>query len=223
MQAPARAFALAPGLLGMDVSHQCQAVLDLFPGPARESSWWSQSRDLATLLVKFRYSEATDERDKVYALLNLCSEAHNSKMLSADYGKPIARVIEDTVFFLISFLKGRKSGCNLSQPSFRLSRTKFHSSWNGSEFYRSWSMKNLFEFVATIDKEPLESRWNTYREDIWENRSTLLFTHRTREVASHQIGVWLLRRSDPLLELLGSRSLEDEGRCRPRHRPPAAY
>jgi len=52
MHVSARIFALAPSLLGVNPELHCQAVLDIFPGSSREDSWWSQERDLHTLLLK---------------------------------------------------------------------------------------------------------------------------------------------------------------------------
>ena len=54
----ARIFAHVPALCNIIPNSQCQAVLDIMPGPFRERSWWSKKHDLYTLLVKFRHSEA---------------------------------------------------------------------------------------------------------------------------------------------------------------------
>ncbi|KAJ9637654.1 hypothetical protein H2199_007144 [Coniosporium tulheliwenetii] len=59
----ARIFALVPSILKVQPDRHCQAVLDIMPGLSRKESWWSQKRDLRTLLVKFSESEATDPRD----------------------------------------------------------------------------------------------------------------------------------------------------------------
>lgn len=96
----ARTFAIAPLLLGMKPERHCQAVLDIMPGRLREESWWSESRDLYNLLSKFRESEASDPRDKVYALLGISSDAYDHDNLRPDYTKSLQEVIQNTSTFL---------------------------------------------------------------------------------------------------------------------------
>ncbi|KAH6666117.1 ankyrin repeat-containing domain protein [Halenospora varia] len=98
----ARIFALAPSLVGVNSKPHCQAVLDIFPGSSRNNSWWSQKRDLHTLLVKFGKSEATDPRDIIYALLGMSSDARDTDLLRANYSKPVQEVIRETTSFLLS-------------------------------------------------------------------------------------------------------------------------
>jgi ankyrin repeat protein len=71
------------------------------PGFSREESWWRQNRNLYTLLVKFRESKATDERDIIYALLGISSNAFRSDILYPDYRKSLQQVIQDTTSFLL--------------------------------------------------------------------------------------------------------------------------
>ena len=85
----ARFLSLAPLLIGIIPEAHCQAVLDVLPGPARKDSWWSQSRDLYTLLRNFGRSEAQDERDMIYALLGMLSDTDKSDMLRPDYERKI--------------------------------------------------------------------------------------------------------------------------------------
>jgi hypothetical protein len=85
----ARTFALAPSLIGIKPERHCQAVLDIMPGRLQEESWWSESRDLYNLLLKFRESRASDPRDKVYALLGISSDARNTDSLRPDYTKDL--------------------------------------------------------------------------------------------------------------------------------------
>ena len=89
----ARIFAIAPTLMGTAVRHHVQAVLDIMPGPSRNHSWWSQRRDLHTLLTKFRGSEASDPKDMIFALLGISSDQENHR-LRPDYTEPVGAVIE---------------------------------------------------------------------------------------------------------------------------------
>jgi ankyrin repeat protein len=96
----ARTFALAPSLIGVKPERHCQAVLDIMPGRLRGETWWSESRDLYNLLLKFSESEASDPRDKVYALLGISSDASDINSLRPDYTKDLQEVIRDTSSFL---------------------------------------------------------------------------------------------------------------------------
>jgi ankyrin repeat protein len=96
-------FALMPSLLGITLDLHCQSIIDIMPGSPRDSSWWAKKRDLYTMLCKFRNSEATDPRDKIYALLDISSDTCNVSLLKADYGKDLQDVIFDTASFLLNF------------------------------------------------------------------------------------------------------------------------
>ncbi|RFU26911.1 hypothetical protein B7463_g9427, partial [Scytalidium lignicola] len=98
----ANIFALMPSLLGITPDLHCQSIIDIMPGPLRDSSWWAKKRDLYTMLDKFRYSEATNPKDKIYALLGISSDACNTDLLRADYGKSLQDIIFDTVSFLLN-------------------------------------------------------------------------------------------------------------------------
>ena len=104
----ARVFAFVPSLVGINVDPHSQAVLDIMSGPSRKHSWWSQKRDLHTLLVKFSKCEASDPRDHtpdIYALLSISSDAHDSHFPCADYTKSMDKVIHDTTSFILSLHK----------------------------------------------------------------------------------------------------------------------
>jgi ankyrin repeat protein len=97
----ARVFAQVSSIIRLQPEPHCQAILDIMPGPSRQKSWWAQKRNLYTLLLKFRKCEATDERDIIYALLGLSSDAYNSDILLPNYTKSIKQVIRDTTSFLL--------------------------------------------------------------------------------------------------------------------------
>lgn len=92
----ARAFSLAPRLLGIEPNAQCQAVIDIMPGPSRSTSWWNEKPDLSTLLWRFRESQTSDPRDRLYALLGLASD----KPIKADYTKTEEAVVGDIIVIL---------------------------------------------------------------------------------------------------------------------------
>jgi ankyrin repeat protein len=105
----ARIFTVAPTLLGITPDSHCQAILDIMPGPSRKYSWWSRSRDLRTLLLKFKQSEASDPKDSIYALLGISSDAHRTAPLVPDYNKSLEDVIDDTVTFLLDLQDQRSA------------------------------------------------------------------------------------------------------------------
>ena len=95
-----RIFALAPMLINVEPDSHCQAVLDIMPGPSRDSSWWNQRRDLYTLLQRFSQSQASDPRDMIYALLGISSNKTDVYNLQPDYTKSTEEVIDDATSFL---------------------------------------------------------------------------------------------------------------------------
>ncbi|KAI3317792.1 ankyrin repeat-containing domain protein [Xylariaceae sp. AK1471] len=93
-------FAQIPSSMGMHTNHW-QTILDIMPGHVRQKSWWSQNRDLRTLLVKFRDSEARDPRDNIYALLGISSDANENDVFRPDYEMSLQNVIQNTISFLL--------------------------------------------------------------------------------------------------------------------------
>ncbi|KAF4445480.1 HET-domain-containing protein [Fusarium austroafricanum] len=97
---PARTFSFMPFLMELPVDEHVQPVLDIMPR-IRTGTWWSSTRHLHYLLQKFSGSQATEERDKVYALLSMSEDAKDSKRFFPCYVKAEKQVWRDTVSFLI--------------------------------------------------------------------------------------------------------------------------
>ena len=97
---PARTFALMPSLMGLEVPDHTQVVLDIMP-QIRKSTWWSSQRTLHSLLVKFRESQATLPRDKIYALLGMSEDASDPEKFFPCYEKDDDQVIRDTLSFVL--------------------------------------------------------------------------------------------------------------------------
>ena len=98
---PSEIFACAPSLLKEEPEPHCQSILDIIPGPSRSESWWGQKRDLYALLRKFRASKATDERDKIYAVLGISSDPLDIQGIDINYEKPTHHVIHRAVAYLL--------------------------------------------------------------------------------------------------------------------------
>ncbi|KAF3003576.1 hypothetical protein E8E13_006533 [Curvularia kusanoi] len=102
----ARTFALSPYFSGIIPSKHRQAILDVMPGPTRKYSWWTDSHDLSTLLLKFQGSKASDSRDKIYALLSISSDCSSSGFPAPNYEISVAEVMQVTFTFLLQLHKG---------------------------------------------------------------------------------------------------------------------
>ncbi|KAH7156179.1 heterokaryon incompatibility protein-domain-containing protein [Dactylonectria macrodidyma] len=98
----ARSFALTSRILGLEPGIQCQAVIDIMPGLSRESSWWAEKQNLCTLLWRFRGSQASDPRDRLYALLDLASDMNIKEKIKVDYTKSEKAVIDDITSYLFN-------------------------------------------------------------------------------------------------------------------------
>ncbi|KAH7355599.1 heterokaryon incompatibility protein-domain-containing protein [Pyrenochaeta sp. MPI-SDFR-AT-0127] len=106
-------FVLVSTLMGASIGHHVQSALDFMPGPSRNHSWWSQTRDLYTLLTNLKKSEATDPRDMVYALrvISISSDRSIHK-LHADYTKSTNRVVSEVRSYLFKDTWTKKDAIN---------------------------------------------------------------------------------------------------------------
>jgi hypothetical protein len=110
----ANIFAIAPIIFGVEPSVHCQSVIDIMPGPWRQTSWKSEQPCLYTLLLKFRETEATEPRDLIYALKAIAADSDsNSPILAPDYDKTEYSLVYD----LVGFLFGVKCDAELSGVS----------------------------------------------------------------------------------------------------------
>ncbi|CAN9325701.1 unnamed protein product [Alternaria alternata] len=144
----AHTFALAPLLMGIKPDRHCQAVLDIMPGRLRENTWWTENRDLYNLLLKFSESQASDPRDKVYALLGISSDLQDTDSLLPDYTKSLQKVIQDTS----SFLFGPSHFSFQTMPEF-LKNLTFQ---NVASFVRLASLSDVSEVDHFLRRRCLE-------------------------------------------------------------------
>lgn len=97
LSTPAHLFALSPSLLGMKIDPHSRSILDIMPGRARIDSWWSREREVISLRHKFSASKATDERDLIFALLEMSFEPRDHKFLRINYSTPLHKVVKSAV------------------------------------------------------------------------------------------------------------------------------
>ena len=179
----ARIFALAPSFLGIIPNPHCQAVLDIMPGPSRKGSWWAGKHNLQTLLAKFGKSEASDPRDKIYALLGISSDARDTDLLRANYDKSPREVVRDTMSFLLKF---HKSGCPI-------------------HVLPDWTMA---EFLENLD-----SLSNALFKWAWENNGAIIellvncdgFDVNSKDDSGRTLLSWVTLRGVPLSRAASSR------------------
>lgn len=96
-----RSFTWMLNFLNVQIEPHAKAVLDIMPGPRRDTSWWNKDRDLLTLLRRFRSSESTDPRDLIYALLGIASDACESSILRPDYEITFRQLIQKATAYLL--------------------------------------------------------------------------------------------------------------------------
>ncbi|KAF5704837.1 heterokaryon incompatibility protein [Fusarium mundagurra] len=98
-EVPGWIFALLPHAMDVEVTEQCQAVLDIMPHPSTPSTSRKENTNLSNLLWKFRGCKATDPRDRVYALLGMASDMKDSA-IQPDYAKEEHVVMKDLYAYI---------------------------------------------------------------------------------------------------------------------------
>ncbi|KAK0719293.1 ankyrin repeat-containing domain protein [Lasiosphaeris hirsuta] len=94
-------FVMMPRLMCVRVEERVQSVLDIMPGYLRRVSWRKDEPDLRTLLGRFNESEATDARDKIYALLGMASDAGSDGKFQPNYAITLGEAIRHAIFYLV--------------------------------------------------------------------------------------------------------------------------
>lgn len=89
----AQIFALCPRLLGVSFDEHFRAVFELMPTYSREGQRKFQNTDFGAVLAKFRQSEASDPRDRIFALLGVCADNLVREVVKPDYSRSEAEVI----------------------------------------------------------------------------------------------------------------------------------
>ncbi|KAH7494779.1 Uncharacterized protein HZ326_23338 [Fusarium oxysporum f. sp. albedinis] len=99
-EVPGWIFAILPHAMDVEVTEQCQAVLDIMPHPSTPSTSRKQTRNLCNLLWKFRGCKATDPRDRVYALLGMATDMKDNA-IQPDYAKEEQVVMKDLYAYIV--------------------------------------------------------------------------------------------------------------------------
>ncbi|KAI0385988.1 ankyrin repeat-containing domain protein [Hypomontagnella monticulosa] len=182
----ARIFALAPRLVGVVVKPHCQSVLDLMPGLLRRSNSLDRGRDLVSLIRTFSGAEAHDERDKVYALLGMCSEPTNTLV---DYTKSFVDVLFDTIRCEAPF-------CNI--PNIQKECEQYRSDGDITGFLAAlevFESEALVWLIETSDLTTVQSFLNP-RLDSINITDSIVATMKNNKPLGMKILEILLRRRD---------------------------
>ncbi|KAK1469599.1 hypothetical protein CMEL01_01366 [Colletotrichum melonis] len=111
----AKVFAISISLSGIKLDNQVAALMSFLPGPTRKFSQWAQEPNICTLLWKFRESQASDPRDRFYALLGLASDTKiKKKEIVADYTKTEESLVEEVVTYIFGD-QVRRHSCTLTK------------------------------------------------------------------------------------------------------------
>ncbi|KAM7188359.1 Heterokaryon incompatibility protein (HET) domain containing protein [Rhypophila sp. PSN 637] len=151
---PTRTFVLIPKLLGLDqfVGDHVQSVLEIMPGCLRQRSWHSQRPTLHTLLRKFASCEATDLRDKVYALVGISSDAGMDGKLQPDYDTAVTmeRVLHRTLSYLVFGEDSSSDSYARDLPTWDLETIGRTDPEVLPKVLLDWSLMRAFEGETTI-------------------------------------------------------------------------
>ena len=96
----AHLFAHAAAAVGLTVGLHCSSVLDLMLRTSKLDFQSDQEADLGRLILKFQECRASDERDKIYALLGMSSNHQDTAELSPDYSLYLHDVVDKAARYL---------------------------------------------------------------------------------------------------------------------------
>ena len=132
------------------IDSQVRAVLDVFPGVTRASSWWTTSRSLLLLLAKFSDCQASDERDRIWAILNLCPHSdplHDQAIQLIDYAKPLEQAMDDMAYLL---LRGTGRSCGTDSHTPDADCQELEPLPPRDRFQALWTIRRFFRFVFDL-------------------------------------------------------------------------
>ncbi|KAI0864347.1 heterokaryon incompatibility protein-domain-containing protein [Xylaria cubensis] len=96
----AHIFAIVARIENATTNAHILAVIDLMQKSLDNTLNLLQGKSIASLLVQFRESESSDERDRIYALLGLCEAGENAGALTPDYTNSLEEVVQRTLRYI---------------------------------------------------------------------------------------------------------------------------
>ncbi|KAI0540443.1 heterokaryon incompatibility protein-domain-containing protein [Xylaria digitata] len=98
----AQIFAMAPIILETDLSDHVAAVFELMPTFFGGALRKPRDGDILSILLDFRRSQASDPRDKIFALLGLCEDQRIVKRIVPDYTKDEENIVHNTIKYVLA-------------------------------------------------------------------------------------------------------------------------
>ncbi|KAI0974134.1 heterokaryon incompatibility protein-domain-containing protein [Xylaria arbuscula] len=97
----AQVFAMAPSLLEVELDGHAAAVFKLMPTYSGKIARRVHSGDFCSILIDFRGSEASDARDRIFALVGLCEEQNAKTWIIPNYTQTEVDVIRTTLYYIM--------------------------------------------------------------------------------------------------------------------------
>lgn len=177
----ANIFAIAPIIFGIEPSVHCQSVIDIMPGPWRQTSWWSEKPCLYNLLLKFKETKASEPRDLIYALKAIAADS-DSSILTPDYNKTEYRLVCDVVGFLIGFECDKRllsSVCTIKSLITNLEQVKNHFLWEAAKAADNERLEGILRALGVKIVE--RDIYAVAQHDMTGDMMTLLLSYRNKE------------------------------------------
>lgn len=96
--------------LGIKIDNHQASILDMMPQKRRSQPPWSHRQDLYDLLRRFKQAKATQNHDKIFALLGMCTGGKGHGTITVDYEKNEDVVISEVVAHISSCEKEDLAG-----------------------------------------------------------------------------------------------------------------
>lgn len=86
--------------LGIKIDDHQTSILDMMPQKRRSQSPWSHRQDLYNLLRRFKQAKATQNHDRIFALLSMCTAGKGHGTITVDYEKSQDVLISEVVAYI---------------------------------------------------------------------------------------------------------------------------
>ncbi|KAI0471275.1 heterokaryon incompatibility protein-domain-containing protein [Xylaria cf. heliscus] len=97
---PAPVFAMSPSLLNVRLGGHSMAVFKLMPGHSRKALRKPKDGALYQILADFHDSDASEPRDRIFALLGLCADPNVWETIAPDYTKTELDIVRAAIAYI---------------------------------------------------------------------------------------------------------------------------
>ncbi|KAI0205817.1 hypothetical protein F4808DRAFT_407851 [Astrocystis sublimbata] len=192
---------MSPFLLGVDLDNHSKAVFKLMPTHLGETRRKLRDGELYSMLVDFHRSEASEPRDKIFALLGLCSDPNVWQKIVPDYGLTESAVARATIAYLLTKGHGPTPGWVSSVDIPSICDFLGHLAHaQSSELYMEHFRAHVLRFW---DVETVRTFLNRMGADFRASRSMVDAAASNRSDAQEVLGI-LLQSGSVCLDSFGS-------------------